>query len=106
MVREFILVDQEISRFISQGRNFGLSYVGVTQRLSATDTSLVEISGLKKYWFRQSGENDLRKARNWIDKEHVWKLRDLEVGSCYLQHGSEIELIKVLLFEREKVIAQ
>jgi hypothetical protein len=79
-----------ISRFCTQGRNFGLSYIGLCQRLSSVDTSLVEISGVK-YWFRQSGENDLRKARSWLDKDHVWRLKDLEVGVCFQQIGSDIE---------------
>jgi Cdc6-like AAA superfamily ATPase len=95
---------QEISRFITQGRNFNLSYIGITQRLSATDTNLVEISGVK-YWFKLEGENNLRKARAWLPKYNVWRLRDLEVGHCYMQVGSDIDYLKLPLFKVKEVIA-
>ena len=40
---------QGISRFVTQGRNFGLSYIALTQRLASVDSNLVEISGLKYF---------------------------------------------------------
>lgn len=99
------LKNQEISRFICQGRNFNLSYIGITQRLSSVDVNLVEISGVK-FWMKLEGENNLRKARAWLPKYNVWRLRQLEVGHCYQQVGSNIEYLRVPLFKVEKVIAQ
>jgi len=89
----------EISRFITQGRNFGLSFLGITQRLSSVDVNLVEISGLK-FWLRQSGENNLRKARNYLDKCSVLLLRDLDTGTCFKQSGSEIDLVRLPLWNK------
>jgi len=48
---------QEISRFVTQGRNFGLSYIALTQRLASVDSNLVEISGLK-YFGKTEGDNN------------------------------------------------
>lgn len=89
---------QDVSRFATQGRNFNLSYIGITQRLGSVDASLVEISSVN-FWFKLKGENNLRKARSWLDKYHVWRLRDLEIGTCYQQSGSNVKLVKVPLFE-------
>jgi len=88
---------QEVSRFVTQGRNFHLSYLCSTQRLASTDTSLVEISGVK-YWFKLEGQNNLAKARAWLPKFTVFRLRDLEVGQCYLQVGSKIRLLRLPKF--------
>ena len=85
---------QEISRFASQGRNFGLAYACSTQRLSSTDTSLVEISGVK-YWMHLDGDNNLKKARTWLGKYETFRLRDLEVGTCYLQVGSKAKFLRL-----------
>lgn len=92
----------EISRFITQGRNFGLSYVCSTQRLSTVDINLIEISGVR-YWFKLEGARNLSKARWWLDKYVVWRLRDLEVGQCYVQVGSKAKLLKVPMFQREQL---
>ena len=96
---------QELSRFCTQGRNFNLSYIGITQRLSSVDVNLVEISGCK-FWFKLEGENNLRKARAWLPKYNVWRLRELEVGCCYQQIGSDIQFIRVPLYSRLKLPAQ
>lgn len=94
---------QEISRFISQGRNFGLSYLCSTQRLASTDVNLVEINGVK-FWGKLEGENNLRKARAWLPKFTVWRFRDLEIGEFYLQIGSKVKLLRLPKFEVQKVI--
>ena len=94
---------QELSRFCTQGRNFNLSYLGITQRLSSVDVNLVEISGVK-FWFKLEGENNLRKARAWLPKYNVWRLRELEVGHCYQQIGSSIDFIRVPLFEAKRQV--
>jgi len=95
----------EISRFLTQGRNFGLSFVASTQRLASCDINLVEVSGVK-YWFRMSGHRNIVKTRFWLSKYETWNLRNLEVGSCYIQIGSRIKLLKLPLFKTEKVIVQ
>ena len=89
---------QEISRFVTQGRNFGLSYVCSTQRLASTDVNLVEISGVK-YWGKMGGHRNLIKARAWLSKFNTWRLRDLEVGQFYLQIGSRVKLLRLPLFK-------
>jgi hypothetical protein len=96
---------QDVSRFVTQGRNFGLSYIASTQRLARVDIDLVEISGVK-YWFKLEGHRNLSKARYWLDKFCVWNLRNLQVGNCYVQDGSNVELLALPLFEStKKVIA-
>jgi len=95
---------QEVSRFTTQGRNFNLSYVGLTQRLSSVDTNLVEISGVK-FWFKLEGENNLRKARAWLNKYETWNLRNLEIGQCYVQYNGKVKLVRLPLFDTQKVLA-
>lgn len=89
---------QEISRFVTQGRNFGLSYIALTQRLASVDSNLVEISGLK-YFGKTEGDNNRRKAKAWLSKEHLNKARDLKTGDFIQQYGSKITLEKVPLFQ-------
>jgi len=88
---------QEISRFVTQGRNFGLSYIALTQRLASVDSNLVEISGLK-YFGKTEGDNNRRKAKAWLSKEHLEKAKDLRTGEFIFQYGSKITLEKVPLF--------
>ena len=93
---------QEISRFVTQGRNFGLSYIALTQRLASVDSNLVEISGLK-YFGKTEGDNNRRKAKAWLPKEYLNKAKDLKTGEFLHQYGSKITLEKVPLFQsREK----
>lgn len=95
----------EISRFITQGRNFGLSFIASTQRLSSVDINLIEISGVR-YWFKLEGHRNISKARWWLNKYKAWRLRELELGQCYVQVGSRIRLLRLPLFKVEKVIAK
>lgn len=95
----------EISRFITQGRNFGLSFIASTQRLASVDINLIEISGVR-YWMKLEGARNLSKARFWLDKFTTWRLRDLERGTCYLQFGSNIKLLRLPLFNVPKVYAK
>jgi len=95
----------EISRFVTQGRNFGLSFICSTQRLASVDINLIEISGVR-YWFKLEGQRNLMKARYWLDKFTTWRLRDLERGTCYLQFGSRIKLLRLPKFNVEKVLVQ
>ena len=88
---------QEISRFVTQGRNFGLSYIALTQRLASVDSNLVEISGLK-YFGKTEGDNNRRKAKAWLPKENLNKARDLRTGEFLHQYGSKITSEKVPLF--------
>ena len=89
---------QEISRFVTQGRNFGLSYIALTQRLASVDSNLVEISGLK-FFGKTEGDNNRRKAKAWLSREHLNKARDLKTGNFLHQYGSKISLEKVSLFQ-------
>lgn len=89
---------QEISRFVTQGRNFGLSYIALTQRLASVDSNLVEISGLK-YFGKTEGDNNRRKAKAWLSKQYLDKARDLETGEFLHQYGSKISFEKVPLFQ-------
>lgn len=88
---------QEVNRFISQGRNFGLAYLAITQRLASTDTNLVEISGLK-FFGKTEGENTLRKANAWVPKDLLEASRDFEAGTFIRQYGSKATIEKVPLF--------
>ena len=89
---------QEISRFVTQGRNFGLSYIALTQRLASVDSNLVEISGLK-YFGKTEGDNNRRKAKAWLPREYLDKAKDLKTGEFLHQYGSKITLEKVPLFQ-------
>lgn len=89
---------QEISRFVTQGRNFGLSYIALTQRLASVDSNLVEISGLK-YFGKTEGDNNRRKAKAWLPKQYPNKAKDLKTGEFFRQYGSKITLEKAPLFK-------
>ena len=80
------------------GRNFGLSYIALTQRLASVDSNLVEISGLK-YFGETEGDNNRRKAKAWLPKEYLNKARDLETGEFLHQYGGKITLERVPLFQ-------
>lgn len=95
----------EVSRFISQGRNFGLSYVCSTQRLSSVDINLIELSGTR-YWFKLEGHRNLVKARYWLNKYTSWRLRNLDVGACYVQVGSRIRLLRLPKFQAKEVLVR
>jgi len=92
---------QEISRFVTQGRNFGLSYIALTQRLASVDSNLVEISGLK-YFGKTEGDNNRRKARAWLPKEYLNMAKDLKTGEFLQQYGSKITSEKVPLFQSSR----
>lgn len=92
---------QEISRFVTQGRNFGLSYIALTQRLASVDSNLVEISGLK-YFGKTEGDNNRRKAKAWLPKEHLNMAKDLKTGEFLRQYGSKITSEKVPLFQSSR----
>jgi len=95
----------EISRFITQGRNFGLSFIASTQRLASVDINLIEVSGIR-YFFRLSGQRNLMKARYWLNKYSTWNLRNLETGQTYLEVEGKIKLLRLPLFKAtQKVIA-
>ena len=89
---------QEISRFVTQGRNFGLSYIALTQRLASVDSNLAEISGLK-YFGKTEGDNNRRKAKAWLPRECLNKAKDLKTGEFLQQYGSKITFEKVPLFQ-------
>ena len=89
---------QEISRFVTQGRNFGLSYIALTQRLASVDSNVVEISGLK-YFGKTEGDNNRRKAKAWLPREYLDKAKDLKTGEFLHQYGSKITSEKVPLFQ-------
>ena len=89
---------QEISRFVTQGRNFGLSYIALTQRLASVDSNLAEISGLK-FFGKTEGDNNRRKAKTWLPEQYLNKARDLKTGEFLQQYGSKITLEKVPLFQ-------
>ena len=93
----------EISRFITQGRNFGMSYIASTQRPASVDINLIENSGVN-YWFRLQGARNIQKARYWLSKFETWKLRDLETGMCYLQIGSKVKLLRLPKFEEQRIV--
>jgi len=88
---------QEIGRFVTQGRNFGLSYIALTQRLANVDSNLVEISGLK-FFGKTEGDNNRRKAKAWLPREYLNQAKDLKTGEFLQQYGSKITLEKVPLF--------
>jgi len=96
---------QETSRLITQGRNFGLSFIAITQRPSTVDTNLAEISGLH-YWGRLSGERNLAKARTWVGRDKAKELPSLRVGQFYKVSMGEATLIQAEKFPERVVQAR
>ena len=88
---------QGVSRFVTQGRNFGLAYIAITQRLASTDTNLVEISGLK-FFGKTEGENTVRKAKAWVNKDLLKQSRNFKAGTFIMQYGSKATVEKYPLF--------
>lgn len=71
---------------ISTGRNIGLSFVFVTQRLS--DVSSKAVERCQGYLIgKMTGDNDLRKLRSIAGKELSWLVKDLQVGQFYYYNG-------------------
>jgi hypothetical protein len=83
---------------VTQRRNFGLSYIALTQRLASVDSNLAEISGLK-FFGKTEGDNNRRKAKAWLPKQYLNKARDLKTGEFLHQYGSKITSEKVPLFQ-------
>ena len=93
---------QVISRFLTCGRNFGLSYVLSTQRLASVDVSAVELCGLR-YWGKLEGERNLRKSRFWLSKFETWNLKNLKIGQFYVQVAAKIKLFQFPEYKKEEV---
>jgi len=89
---------QEVNRFVTQGRNYGLSYIAITQRLATTDTTLVELSGVK-FFGKVEGENTVRKAKAWVNKKLLETSRDFPVGRFIVQHGTYAKIEQFPCFE-------
>ena len=71
---------------ISTGRNIGLSFVFIGQRLSDISTKAVE--RCQGYLIgKMLGDNDLRKLRGIAGKELSWLVKDLPTGSFYYYNG-------------------
>jgi len=71
---------------ISTGRNIGLSFIFIGQRLS--DISAKAVERCQGYLIgKMLGDNDLRKLRGIAGKELSWLVKDLEVGQFYYYNG-------------------
>ena len=90
-----------ILKRVNQSRNFGLSYIALTQRLASVDSNLVEISGLK-FFGKTEGDNNRRKARAWLPKEYFNMAKDLKTGEFIQQYGSKITSEKTPLFQTQR----
>lgn len=73
---------------ISTGRNLGLSFVFITQRLA--DVSSKAVERCNGYLIGKTlGDNNLRKLRAVAGKQLSWLVRDLKVGEFYYYNGQQ-----------------
>ncbi len=77
---------------MTQGRNFGLGYIALTQRLASVDSNLVEISGLK-YFGKTERDNNRRKAKAWLSTEYLDRARERGLESFF----SDVEDISTII---------
>ena len=71
---------------ISTGRNLGLSFIFITQRLS--DVSAKAVERCNGYLIGKTiGDNNLRKLRSLAGKQLSWLVRDLKTGEFYYYNG-------------------
>jgi hypothetical protein len=83
---------------ISVGRNIGLSFIFVTQRLS--DVSSKAVERCQGYLIGKTlGDNDLRKLRSIAGKELSWLVKDLPTGSFYYYNGQR-RLVQFPLYRK------
>jgi hypothetical protein len=88
-------------KVISTGRNIGLSFIFVTQRLA--DVSSKAVERCQGYLVgKMLGDNDLRKLRSIAGKEISWLVRDLPVGSFYYYSGQR-RLIQFPLYQKTSI---
>ncbi len=85
---------------ISTGRNLGLSFIFIGQRLA--DISSKATERCHAYLIgKMLGDNDLRKLRSITNKNLTWKVKGLEVGEFYYYNG-QTELLQFPLFNGYK----
>lgn len=90
---------QEISRYITQGRNFHCSIIGVSQRLASVDTNFVENCDLR-YIGRTSGDNNRRKMKGFgISKEDITTIQNLPRGKFLMHYGTSTSIEEVPYFK-------
>lgn len=90
---------QEISRYITQGRNFHCSIIGVSQRLASVDTNFVENCDLR-YIGRTSGDNNRRKLKGFgISKEDTATIQNLPKGKFLMHYGTSTSIEDVPYFK-------
>ena len=59
---------EEAMRLITEGGNFNMNYMLLTQRPATVDTTAISQCG-QSYWGYLQEQNDLRKAKNWLGKD-------------------------------------
>jgi energy-coupling factor transporter ATP-binding protein EcfA2 len=90
---------QEISRYITQGRNYHCSIIGISQRLASVDTNLVENCDLR-YIGRTNGDNNLRKLRGFgISKKDITTIQNLPKGKFLMHYGTSTSIEDVPYFK-------
>lgn len=85
---------------ISTGRNLGLSFIFLTQRLADVSAKAIERCG--GYLFgKMLGDNDLRKLRHITNKQLSWLVKDLQIGQFYYYNGTT-KLLQFPLYQKTK----
>lgn len=88
---------------IATGRNIGLSFIFIGQRIS--DISAKAVERCNGYLIGKTiGANNQRKLRAICGKQLSWLARDLEVGEFYYYNG-ETQLIKFPLYNGSRSVS-
>ncbi|RLG41747.1 MAG: hypothetical protein DRN78_03955 [Thermoproteota archaeon] len=81
-------------KFVSEGRNFGMSYIGITQRLADVDTRIVE--RCKGYLIGQLiGDNDVKKIRRVCGEQIAELVKTLKVGEFIYYNGEKRKVYQI-----------
>ena len=51
------------------------------------------------YFGKIEGENNLRKLKAWLAKEYIQEVKSLPTGSFIVQHGDQIDIEEIPLFQ-------
>ena len=89
---------QQTARLLTQGRNFNIRFIAITQFASMVDKLPVKMCN-QRYFFCTSEPNDLRYIETMIGK-HMSTLPNLKVGECIYDYGNITKRVQTPLFKR------
>lgn len=95
---------QQTARLLTQGRNFKIRFIAITQFASMVDKLPVKMAQ-QRYFFRTSEKNDMAYVEEFVGSK-VDMLPDLKIGECLYDFGNITKRIQTPLFEGRPIIKE